>query len=159
MRENAFARRKRSIPAQITINRKQDVINVKYAYCAVFTYDDEEKIYYVNFPDIENCFTDGATLADALENAEDVLPLILCQMEDDGKEIPAPSDIKTISANENQTVSPVSADTTEYRRANDRKAVKKTLSIPRWLDTLAVKNGVNFSAVLQKALRKELNIE
>ena len=62
---------------------------MKYAYPAVFTFDESENCYYVNFPDMENCFTDGKNIPEAIENAEDVLSLMLCQMEDDGAEIPS----------------------------------------------------------------------
>ena len=131
---------------------------MKYAYPAVFTYEKSEGVYYVNFPDIENCFTDGRSVAEALEMGEDALTLMLCQMEDDGIGLPEPTDIKKISLGENETATLVFADTDEYRRENDTRAVKKTLSIPRWLDVMAVRKGVNFSAVLQKALKEELGV-
>ena len=131
---------------------------MKYAYPAVFTYEKSEGVYYVNFPDIENCFTDGRSVAEALEMGEDALTLMLCQMEDDGIRLPEPTDIKKISLGENETATLVFADTDEYRRENDTRAVKKTLSIPRWLDVMAVRKGVNFSAVLQKALKEELGV-
>ena len=131
---------------------------MKYAYPAVFTYEKSEGVYYVRFPDIKNCFNDGRSVAEALEMGEDALTLMLCQMEDDGIGLPEPTDIKKISLGENETATLVFADTDEYRRENDTRAVKKTLSIPRWLDVMAVKKGVNFSAVLQKALKEELGV-
>ena len=131
---------------------------MKYAYPAIFTFDKEDKIYYVRFPDIENCFTDGKTLAEALEMGEDALTLMLCQMEDDKAQIPVPSNCSAIKSKSNETVSLVFADTTEYRRQNDSKAVKKTLTIPNWLNIMAERKGVNFSAVLQKALKEELGV-
>lgn len=132
---------------------------MKYAYPAIFKFDKEDKVYYVNFPDIENCFTDGKTLAEAIEMGEDVLALMLCQMEDDGVEIPAPHDVRTLSPKKDETVSLVFADTTEYRRINDSRAIKKTLSIPNWLNVMAERKGINFSAVLQKALKEELGVD
>lgn len=131
---------------------------MKYAYPAVFAFDKEDNCYYVSFPDIENCFTDGERLPEAIEMAEDVLALMLCQMEDDKAAIPVPTDINTIKPKNNETVSLVFADTTEYRRLYDSKAVKKTLSIPSWLNTMAERQGVNFSAVLQSALKDRLGI-
>ena len=131
---------------------------MKYAYPAVFTYEKSEGVYYVRFPDIKNCFTDGRSVAEALEMGEDALTLMLCQMEDDGIRLPEPTDIKKIPLGENETATLVFADTDEYRRENDTRAVKKTLSIPRWLDVMAVKKGVNFSALLQKALKEELGV-
>lgn len=131
---------------------------MKYAYPAIFTFDKEENCYYVNFPDIKNCFTDGKDLPEAIEMGADALSLMLCQMEDDEAEIPAPTNIKAIKTKSNETVSLVFADTTEYRRIIDNKAVKKTLSIPSWLNVMAEKRGVNFSAVLQTALKEQLGI-
>lgn len=130
---------------------------MKYAYPAVLTFDKEENCYYVNFPDIENCFTDGKTLPEAIEMGEDALSLMLCQMEDVGADIPKPTDIKEIAAAPSDTVSLIFADTTEYRRLNDNKAVKKTLSVPNWLNTKAERLGINFSYVLQQALKKEVD--
>ncbi|MCM1054087.1 MAG: type II toxin-antitoxin system HicB family antitoxin [Bacteroides sp.] len=133
---------------------------MKYVYPAIFTYDKEEDCYYVNFPDIENCFTDGKDLPEAIEMASDALSLMLCQMEDDGTTLPNSTDINNIKAKANETVSLVFADTSEYRRLYlNNKAVKKTLSIPCWLNTMAERNGINFSAVLQNALMEQLGID
>ena len=88
---------------------------MKYAYPAIFTFDKNDKCYYVHFPDIENCFTDGKDLPEAIKMGGDVLSLMLCQMEDDGAEIPIPTNIKNIKTKTNETLSLVFADTTEYR--------------------------------------------
>ena len=53
---------------------------MKYAYPAIFTFDKDDNVYYVKFPDIENCYTDGKELPEAIEKAGDVLSLMLCQM-------------------------------------------------------------------------------
>ncbi len=127
----------------------------KYVYPAVIRFEDDT--YYVSFPDIRNCFTDGDTLAEAIEMAEDVLALTLCKYEDDEKELPNVSDIKGLGKAENETASLIFCDTTEYRKSNDKRAVKKTLTIPAWLNTKAEKAGVNFSQTLQNALIERLN--
>lgn len=129
---------------------------MKYAYPAVLTYDKDENCYYVNFPDIEDCFTDGKTLPEAIEMGEDALALMLCQMEDDGVPIPNATDIKTIKITSEETVSLIFADTTNYRRIYDNRTVKKTLSVPNWLNVKAEQLGINFSDVLQCALIKEV---
>ncbi len=129
----------------------------KYVYPAVFT--EEDDCFYVNFPDIKNCFTDGNAMADAIENGEDVLSLMLCEMEDRGEKIPTPSNIKTISAAENETVSLVFCDTDKYRRLNDKRLIKKTIMIPGWLNTEAEQAGINFSQTMQNALKQQLNID
>lgn len=128
----------------------------KYVYPAVIRYEDDT--YYVSFPDIKNCFTDGETLAEALEMAEDVLSLTLCKYEDENKDFPKATDIKALDNSENETASLIICDTTEYRKANNNRAVKKTLTIPAWLNTQAEKAGINFSQTLQNALKAQLGI-
>lgn len=128
----------------------------KYAYPAIFA--KEETGYSVSFPDIDGCFTCGDTLPEAVEMAEDALCLMLYDHEEDGEPIPDASDIKTIQAQTSEIVSLVCCDTLEYRKLYDSHAVKKTLTIPNWLNTLADRAGVNFSTVLQDALKAKLDI-
>ncbi len=128
----------------------------KYIYPAVFTPEDGG--YSVNFPDFESCYTEGNTLEEAMEMADDVLCLTLYNMEEAGMAIPVPSSIKDIQTNGNEFVSLIRCDTVEYRKYFDNKAVKKTLTIPNWLNTIAERQGVNFSLILQNALKRELNI-
>ena len=128
----------------------------KYIFPAIFTKDGD--FYVVNFPDIEGCFTQGESVQDAFEMAEDVLCLTLYDYEENKKKIPQPSDLKKIETNDSDFVSLVSCDTIEYRKFYDNKAVKKTLTIPAWLNTMSERVGINFSAVLQNALKAELHI-
>lgn len=129
----------------------------KYAYPAIFT--REEEGYSVRFPDIEGCYTCGATIPEAIEMAEDALCLMLYDREEDGELIPPPSDLKAVQGDADALVSLVRCDTTEYRKYFDDRAVKKTLTIPNWLNTLAERSGVNFSAVLQDALKTQLGVQ
>lgn len=91
--------------------------------------------------------------------AEDVLCLILYKMEENNEDIPTPSNPKDIQVNDNSFVAIIRADTLEYRMFYDNKAVKKTLTIPQWLNTMAERKGVNFSNVLQTALKEKLGIQ
>ena len=131
----------------------------KYVYPAVFTKEGEQ--YSVAFPDIGGCYTCGDSLVEAVSNAQDALCLMLYDMEESGEVIPAPSDALEIekTLGNNEFISLVSCDTLEYRQYFDQKAVKKTLTIPSWLNTLAEKEGINFSSVLQAALKRTLGIE
>jgi len=129
----------------------------KYLFPAVFT-PEPNGGYSVNFPDIESCYTQGDTLEEAYEMAEDVLCLRLYDMEETGKPIPKPSAPNSIIKDDKSFVAIIGADTTEYRMFYDNKAVKKTLTIPQWLNTMAEREGINFSYVLQSALKKELGI-
>lgn len=129
----------------------------KYVYPAIFTKEDNG-MYSVQFPDIAGCYTDGESLADALEMAQDALCLMMYSREEEGKNVPVSSDIKTIAVNANEFVSLVSCDTLEYRKKYNNSAVKKTLTIPAWLNTIAENEGVNFSQVLQDALKTRLHV-
>ncbi|MCL1823928.1 MAG: type II toxin-antitoxin system HicB family antitoxin [Oscillospiraceae bacterium] len=129
----------------------------KYVYPAVFTKEDDGG-YSVLFPDIEGCYTDGDDMPGALEMAEDALCLMLYDMEEERKEIPPPSDSKTIKADKNSVVSLICCDTIEYRRFYDTKAVKKTLSIPAWLNNQAEKANAPFSQILQQGLKEYLHL-
>lgn len=131
---------------------------MKYIYPALFC-PEKDGGFYVYFPDISGCYSQGETLSEALEMATDALNLLLWEKEERKEKIPDPSYPNTIKAkNEKDFIAMISADTTEYRRKNDKKAVKKTLSIPRWLNTMAIEKNINFSNVLQKALMKELEL-
>lgn len=130
----------------------------KYVYPAIFEKEPEGG-YSVYFPDIEGCYTQGEDLAEAVENAEDALCLALYDLEEKNAAIKEPSDISALTVKDGDFTSLVSCDTIEYRRYFDSKAVKKTLTIPNWLNVMSERANINFSAVLQKALMQELNIE
>ncbi len=129
----------------------------KYVYPAIFTPENDGG-YSVLFPDFESCYTCGDDMADALDMANDVLCLTLYHMEKDGKAIPAPSDSKAIKTGDDDTVSLVGCDTEFYRRFYENKSVKKTLTIPMWLNERAERANINFSGVLQEALKIQLHI-
>lgn len=131
---------------------------MKYAYPAVLT-KESSGLYSVNFPDLEGCFTSGESLPDALEMAEDALCLTIYDLEEDGADIPAPSSAKDISCAADALVSLVCCDTIEYRKLYNNHAVKKTLTIPAWLNTMAERADLNFSKVLQDGLKMQLNIQ
>ena len=128
----------------------------KYIYPAVFKQDGE--VYTGHFPDFESCYTQGDDLCDAYEMAEDVLCMTLYNLEENGESIPQASAMYVVENGEGEFVSLVSCDTLEYRKLYDNKAVKKTLTVPAWLNTMAERDGINFSAVLQAALKNELHI-
>ena len=129
----------------------------KYVFPAVFT-AEEEGLYSVNFPDLESCYTSGEDLADALKMAEDVLALTLYEYEKQKKPIPKPSDPKEIPVESNEFVNFIAADTLYYQKKFNRKSVKKTLTIPEWLNDLAIAQNINFSQTLQEAVENKLGI-
>lgn len=131
---------------------------MKYVYPAIFTSENDGG-YSVSFPDIESCYTCGDNMADALDMAEDVLCLTLYDMEKDGKAIPSASHSKSIETTDRDIVSLVGCDTDFYRRFYENKSVKKTLTIPMWLNERAERENINFSGILQEALKLQLHIQ
>lgn len=127
---------------------------MRYVFPAVF--EPEEGGFTVSVPDVEGCFTEGETLADAMFMAQDALAMMLVYYEDHDRTIPVATPIEKVKAPKSSFVSLVLADTDQWRRTFDNKAVKKTLSIPSWLNAKATKAGVNFSQVLQEALISRL---
>ena len=129
----------------------------KYVYPAVFT-PEEKGMYSVNFPDIEGCYTCGDDLSDTIYMAEDVLAFVLYDYERDEKDIPTPSSPDSIALSAGEFVNYIACDTLVYQKRHNNKAVKKTLSIPEWLNEAATIAGVNFSQVLQDALKAQLGL-
>jgi len=134
----------------------------KYVYPAQFIREESGQ-YSVDFPDLESCYTSGDDLNEAILMAEDVLAYVLFDYEKEGRSIPKPSDINSIKSKtdlaDNEFVNYVHCDTIDYQKRNNNKAVKKTLTIPEWLNELAIKSELNFSQVLQEALMVKLNIK
>lgn len=128
----------------------------KFVFPAVLSSD--ETGWYIHFPDLPNVFTDGDTIADAIDMGQDALTLMLMYMEDENIVIPEPTPLSDIPLKDSEQKTYITADTDSYRKKYGMKSVKKTLTIPQWLNTKAENAGINFSNVLQKALKQELNI-
>jgi len=131
---------------------------MKYAYTAVFT-PEENGAHSVHFPDLQGCYTSGDDMADAIYMAHDVLNLTLYDLEQDKKHIPKASRPQDIKITGEQFVSVVAVDTETYRRFYENKSVKKTLTIPMWLNERAEQANINFSGTLQEALKARLHIQ
>lgn len=132
-------------------------------YPACF-YKEKEGGYTVIFPDLNHLATCGDTLENALEMAVDCLAGYLYTAKQEGENVPAPSDMNGIDVNEEYDeyesafVNMVAVDVAEYAKKHFEKSVKKTLTIPSWLNEIAVANNVNFSQVLQSALKEQLHL-
>jgi predicted RNase H-like HicB family nuclease len=129
-----------------------------YVYPAVFT-PEPEGGYFVHFPDIENCFTCGDTLEEGIMMAEEALALMVySNYEEKGIEAPKPTPINEIKLKKKEFSSYVACDTTQCRRKFGTRSVKKTLTIPEWLNEAAMAERINFSQVLQDALKEKLRV-
>lgn len=122
----------------------------KLFYPAIF-HITEEAGFWVSFPDIPECLTQGDNMEQAYEMAVDALGLSLSPYFENKKELPVPSSPSAISVDDGFLVI-VEFDIEAYRRRYSSKAVKKTLTIPEWLNEEAISMGINFSQVLQEAL-------
>ena len=128
----------------------------KLFYPAVF-HKAEEGGFWVSFPDFPECLTEGDDMQQAYEMAVEALGLALVGRKEEREEIPTPTEVDRLSADDG-TIVIVEFDMLEYQKKHNSRAVKKTLSIPKWLNEEATAMGVNFSQVLQEALMNKLNI-
>ena len=128
---------------------------MKTAYPVVFTkLTDGFAAHAPDFP----LDTQGDDLAEAIEMVRDAIGIIGIDMEDDNELLPEPSAPESVLCNVNEFVSMVDIDFSEYRRANEQRTVRRNVSLPSWLNTEAEKAGINVSAVLQAALKQELQV-
>lgn len=132
--------------------KKDDI----YIYPSIFSFDDDG--ISVEFPDLEGCFTCGDTTKEAIKNAKEAMGLHLFGMEEDNETIPEATDIKDIKLENNQSIVLIEVYMPIVREAINNQSVKKTLTIPRWLNNLAERNNINFSQLLQSALKDILNV-
>ena len=126
-------------------------MKTKYAYPAVFK--EEESGYFVKFPDIQPCYTEGKTLEEAVIMAKDVLESRIEVALENNEALPPPSDIDALDVGR---VMLIVADVENIK--SQTRYVKKTLSIPYWLNAAAEKEHINFSGVLQDALKERLEV-
>lgn len=130
---------------------------MKYVYPVLFV-KLENGQFGVKVPDLSGCVTEGSSLVNAIEMARDAAAMWLCMAEDAHETIPMSQVYKAIDSSDGEFISWVDIDTVEYRVANDSRAVKKTLTLPSWLNSKAEAEGVNFSQVLQIALKEKLGL-
>lgn len=125
------------------------------SYPAQFKKKDE--MVYVEFPDLEGCETYGKlTESGAILEAQRVLVVYVCALLESGRELPRASSIFELNPESGAAFSLITVDITNH--LNEVKSVKKTLTIPSWLNERAMDANINFSSVLQEALMKTLNI-
>lgn len=120
---------------------------MKLIYPAVF--HQEDNAYWVEVPDLEGCNSFGDTLEETLTNAREALEGYSISLIEHKEKLPVPSDIGSLKSSDG-FVSLVDIDLSAY--FNQKKAVKKTLTIPEWLNEAAIEKGINFSQALQDAL-------
>lgn len=131
----------------------------KYYFPAIFDSDtDNENGFTVTFPDLPGCITEGSDMDEAVYMAKDALAGFLYGMEEDGEQIPTPSNPSNIDLPQGAFISIIEVRTDYIRDEIENKAVKKTLTIPKWLNDAAEKENINFSQLLQFAIKERLGI-
>lgn len=127
-----------------------------YVYPAIFDFADDG--ISIEFPDLPGCFPCADTVEEAVNNAREAMMLHLYGMEQDNEDIPEPTAINKIETEKGQSLILVDAFMPPFREKQRTKFVKKTLSIPSWLNAEAERCGINFSAALQETLKERLNV-
>ena len=128
-----------------------------YEFVAIFDYAEDG--ISISFPDLPGCLSCADTTKEAIKNAEEVLGLVLYDMEQEKEEIPNPTLLENIKCKNNQKPILVNIWMPLVRNELDEQAVKKTLTIPQWLNKLAERENVNFSKILQAALKDYLKVK
>lgn len=124
---------------------------MKLIYPAIFHEDDDG--IWVEFPDLEGCFSEGDTIEEAFDGAKEALEGWCLSVLERTHKLPKASSIKAIDPGENAFVNLVET-TIKYTKEN---SVKKTVAIPGWMNDYAVARGWNFSAILEEGLMERIN--
>lgn len=128
----------------------------RYFYPAVFTYEEGQEIA-VEFPDL-NVATSGTNDDDAFLSARELLGIVMSGLEEDGAEIPAPTPLGKVSMQPNERVVLVDVYMPSIRLARVNRSVNRTVTLPAWLNAAALERNINFSQVLQDALKAQLQL-
>lgn len=128
----------------------------RYFYPAIFTYEQGKKIAVV-FPDLDVA-TSGENDDDALLSARELLGCTMFGLEEDGVEIPTPSKLDQIGVADNERVVLVDVYMPSVRMAQNNKSVNRTVTLPAWLNAAALERNINFSQVLQDALKSQIKM-
>jgi len=152
------------IKARVNIiisNQKRRMIGMSnrdnYVFPAIFSYDEDG--ISIEFPDLQGCVSCAQTDEEALYMAKDALRGWLLVAEQYGDPIPSPTKLNDICILDNEKSALIDVCLASYRDAYNNRSVKKTLTIPAWLNDLAEKENVNFSFLLQQALKERMNLK
>lgn len=128
----------------------------RYFYPAVFTYEPDQEISVV-FPDLDVA-TSGVNDDDALMSARELLGCVMFGLEEDGEEIPKPTPLHEVKTRENECAVLIDAYMPSVRMAHKNKSVNRTVTLPAWLNAVALEHNINFSQLLQEAIKEQLHI-
>lgn len=133
---------------------------MKLVYPVIFhkSADPAEPVpYFVEIPDLD-AMTQGTDIENAIEMAREIICIKVIELKNKGIAVPTPSAPETIDIDENAFVTLVDADIKAYEIRLQNRSVRKNCTIPMWLNDEAEKAGLNFSELLQQALKNALGI-
>lgn len=128
----------------------------RYFYPAIFSYEDGEEIAVV-FPDLDVA-TSGVNDDDALLSARELLGCVMYGLEEDGENIPHPTALSAVTLEPNERAVLVDVYMPSVRMAQNNKSVNRTVTLPAWLNAAALERNINFSQVLQDALKAQIGL-
>ena len=128
----------------------------RYFYPAIFIYEPGKEIA-VDFPDLK-CATSGTNDDDAFLSARELLGCVLYGLEEDEEDIPSPTPLSKIQVKENERGVLIDVYMSSIPMANINRSVNRTVTLPAWLNAAALERNINFSQVLQDALKAQLHI-
>lgn len=123
----------------------------EYVYPAIF-HSNEDGSFTITYPDLPGCISEGKNLANAMYMAQTALAQWIEYLTDKNQSLPSPTNLKCLKTTDLEFVNLIRAD------IKDRRAVKRTVSIPKWMDDMVSEAGLSLSRVLQEALRDKLNV-
>lgn len=129
----------------------------RYFYPAIFTYEPNQEIA-VTFPDLQ-CATSGVNDEDALLSARELLGCVLNGLEEDKEEIPTPTPLSEVLLQPNERAVLIDVYMPSIRMAQVNRSVSRTVTLPAWLNAMALERNINFSQVLQDALKTQFSIK
>lgn len=134
-------------------------MEARYTFPAVVEWLEVDNVFDITFPDLEECFTFAETEQDIFKSAKEVLELCLYERKEKNKIIPKSTKINEIELVNDQFIVMVELWMIPVRDKFNNKSIKKTLTIPKWLNDLAVEEDVNFSQILQFSIKEYLGIK
>lgn len=128
----------------------------RYFYPAIFTYEPGQEIAVV-FPDLDVA-TSGVNEDDALLSARELLGCVMFGLEEDGEPLPVPTPLSSVALEDNERAVLVDVYMPSVRMAQNNKSVNRTVTLPAWLNAAALERNINFSQVLQEALKNQMGL-
>lgn len=121
----------------------------EYVYPAIF-HENKDASFTITFPDLPGCISEGKNIANAMYMAQSALSQWMEYTTDKNLEIPSPSKLQSIEVETGEFVNLIRAE------VKDGRAVRRTVSIPKWMDDKVTEAGLSLSRVLQDALMQRL---